>query len=63
LAAIRDAELPGARAPYVWIAGESGRVKELRRHFVGERGIDRRRVTFVGYWRQGLSEEQLRAEE
>ncbi|MGW1258317.1 siderophore-interacting protein [Streptomyces sp. NPDC002513] len=63
LAALRDAELPGVRAPYVWIAGESGRVKALRRHFVGERGIDRRRVTFVGYWRQGLSEEQLRDKE
>ncbi|MEU9453686.1 siderophore-interacting protein [Streptomyces sp. NPDC048277] len=58
--AVRDARLPAAERPYVWIAGESGRVKELRRHFVGERGVDRRRVTFVGYWRQGLTEEQLR---
>ncbi|MFJ9346768.1 siderophore-interacting protein [Streptomyces sp. NPDC101237] len=58
--AIRAADLPAAAHPYVWIAGESGRVKELRRHFVGERGVDRRRVTFVGYWRQGLTEEQLR---
>jgi NADPH-dependent ferric siderophore reductase len=61
--AVRAAELPGAERPYVWIAGESGRVKALRRHFVGERGIDRRRVTFVGYWRQGMTEEQLRAAE
>ncbi|MEW2618811.1 siderophore-interacting protein [Streptomyces sp. NPDC048106] len=61
LAAVRDARLPGAAIPYVWIAGESGHVKALRRHFVRERGIDRRRVTFVGYWRRGLSEEQLRA--
>jgi NADPH-dependent ferric siderophore reductase len=60
LGALRDAQLPPAERPYVWIAGESGQVKALRRHFVGERGIDRRRVTFVGYWRQGLSEEQLR---
>lgn len=60
LDAIRDAQLPAAEHPYVWIAGESGCVKALRRHFVGERGVDRRRVTFVGYWRQGLSEEQLR---
>ncbi|MBQ1090664.1 siderophore-interacting protein [Streptomyces sp. B93] len=58
--AIRAARLPAAEAPYVWIAGESGRMKELRRHFVGERGVDRRRVAFVGYWRQGLTEEQLR---
>ncbi|MFG2355992.1 siderophore-interacting protein [Streptomyces sp. NPDC048521] len=59
--AVRDSRLPAAERPYVWIAGESGRVKALRRHFVGERGIDRRRVTFVGYWRQGMTEEQLRA--
>jgi NADPH-dependent ferric siderophore reductase len=62
LEALRDAPLPPAERPYVWIAGESGCVKELRRHFVRERGIDRRRVTFVGYWRRGVSEEQLRAE-
>ncbi|MEV5525765.1 siderophore-interacting protein [Streptomyces prunicolor] len=60
LGALRDAQLPPAERPYVWIAGEAGQVKALRRHFVGERGFDRRRVTFVGYWRQGLSEEQLR---
>ncbi|GHG94445.1 siderophore-interacting protein [Streptomyces lanatus] len=60
---VRASQLPPAEHPYVWIAGESGRVKALRRHFVGERGIDRRRVTFVGYWRQGMTEEQLRAAE
>ncbi|MCF1595913.1 siderophore-interacting protein [Streptomyces muensis] len=60
---IRTAQLPTAEHPYVWIAGESGRVKALRRHFVGERGVDRRRVTFVGYWRHGMTEEQLRAAE
>ncbi|WP_405672369.1 siderophore-interacting protein [Streptomyces canus] len=63
LGALRNARLPDAERPYVWIAGESGCVKELRRHFVRERGIDRRRVTFVGYWRQGMTEEQLRAAE
>ncbi|MBW8792837.1 MAG: siderophore-interacting protein [Streptomyces sp.] len=61
VAELRAARLPSCARPYAWIAGESGRVKELRRHLVGERGIDRRRVTFVGYWRQGLTEEQLRA--
>ncbi|MFF9144157.1 siderophore-interacting protein [Streptomyces sp. NPDC014861] len=59
LEAIAGAELPG-ESPYVWIAGESGAVKALRRHFVRERGVDRRRVTFVGYWRKGLSEDALR---
>ncbi|MEU7056213.1 siderophore-interacting protein [Streptomyces sp. NPDC046197] len=62
LSPLRDTRLPPAERPYVWLAGESGCVKALRRHFVGERGIDRRRVTFVGYWRHGLSEEQLRTE-
>ncbi|MDX2690736.1 siderophore-interacting protein [Streptomyces scabiei] len=61
LDAVRAARLPSAERPYVWTAGESGRVKALRRHFVAERGIDRRRVTFVGYWRHGMTEEQLRA--
>ncbi|MFF9867930.1 siderophore-interacting protein [Streptomyces sp. NPDC013953] len=57
--AVRAAELWGS-APYAWIAGESGSVKALRRHLVNERGLDRRRVTFVGYWRKGLSEDALR---
>ncbi|MDX3576258.1 siderophore-interacting protein [Streptomyces sp. FL07-04A] len=61
--AVRAARLPAAARPYVWIAGESGSVKALRRHFVQERGVDRRRVTFVGYWRRGMSEEQLREAE
>lgn len=61
LETLRAAQLPPAESPYVWIAGESGSVKALRRHFVQELGFDRRRITFVGYWRQGMSEEELRA--
>ncbi|MFJ8647107.1 siderophore-interacting protein [Streptomyces sp. NPDC093546] len=57
--AVRAAELSGS-SPYAWIAGESGSVKALRRHLVNERHIDRRRVTFVGYWRKGMSEDALR---
>ncbi|MGW3120220.1 siderophore-interacting protein [Streptomyces sp. NPDC001107] len=63
LDALRTTQLSSTEHPYAWIAGESGSVKQLRRHLVSERGIDRRRVTFVGYWRQGLSEEQLREQE
>ncbi|MEV6207393.1 siderophore-interacting protein [Kitasatospora sp. NPDC051914] len=59
--AVRAAELPEG-TPYAWIAGESGSVRALRRHLVGERGVDRSRVTFSGYWRRGASEEQLRLE-
>jgi NADPH-dependent ferric siderophore reductase len=63
LDALRDAGLLAGARPYVWLAGESGCVRALRRLFVGEHGADRRRVTFVGYWRHGLSEEQMRARE
>ena len=58
---IADATFPDG-APYAWIAGEAGMVKTLRRHLVGARGIDRRHVTFSGYWRLGATEEDLRTE-
>lgn len=40
---------------YFWIAGESKLVTTLRRHLVGELGIDRSRVAFMGYWRRGVA--------
>jgi NADPH-dependent ferric siderophore reductase len=42
---------------YAWLAGEAGVIKTLRRHLVTERGLDRRSVAFMGYWRLGRSEE------
>ncbi|MFD9407832.1 siderophore-interacting protein [Streptomyces sp. NPDC059989] len=53
---------PAAEAPYVWLAGEAGTIRAVRRHFVQERSIDRRAVRFTGYWRLGASEEELLAE-
>lgn len=41
---------------YAWIAGEAGMVKELRRYLVRDAGIDRKQVAFMGYWRQGKTE-------
>ncbi|MFD9222973.1 siderophore-interacting protein [Streptomyces sp. NPDC060064] len=61
LEAVGAAELPEGAA-YAWIAGESGSVKALRRHLVRDRELDRRRVTFVGYWKRGVSEDGLREE-
>jgi hypothetical protein len=61
LDALRVATLPSG-APYAWIAGEAGAVRALRRHLVGDRGLDRRAVTFTGYWRRGATEEDLLAE-
>jgi NADPH-dependent ferric siderophore reductase len=41
---------------YAWLAGEAATVRGLRRYLVGERGIDRRQVAFMGYWREGRAE-------
>ncbi|MFE9297230.1 siderophore-interacting protein [Streptomyces niveus] len=57
--AIRAADDLPAGMPYAWIAGESATVKAVRRHLVGERGIDRKAVKFTGYWRRGTSEDEL----
>ncbi|MCI9857944.1 siderophore-interacting protein [Microbacterium proteolyticum] len=45
------------KAPlYAWLAGEASAIKALRRHLVTERGVDRRAVAFMGYWRTGRAE-------
>ncbi|MGW0434845.1 siderophore-interacting protein [Micromonospora sp. NPDC003197] len=43
-------------ALYAWLAGEAGVIRGLRRHLVGDRGLDRSAVAFMGYWRLGRSE-------
>jgi NADPH-dependent ferric siderophore reductase len=50
LAALRALDFPGG-VPYVWVAGESGLATSVRRHLVNERGIDKERIYFCGYWR------------
>ncbi|QES54789.1 NADPH-dependent ferric siderophore reductase [Streptomyces venezuelae] len=62
LDALRADGPASAEAPYAWLAGESGTIRAVRRHFVQERSVDRRAVRFTGYWRLGASEEQLLAE-
>ncbi|MET7641657.1 siderophore-interacting protein [Streptomyces sp. NPDC005438] len=59
LEALRGADIPADATPYAWIAGEAGSVRAQRRHLVNERGVDRRAITFTGYWRRGATEEQL----
>jgi NADPH-dependent ferric siderophore reductase len=46
---LRDAELPAGQV-FAWVAGESGMIKDVRRHLVRDRGVDKRRVEFCGYW-------------
>ena len=44
------------RPLYAWLAGEAAVIRGLRRHLVTERGLDRRAVAFMGYWRRGRAE-------
>lgn len=48
---------PAADGLYAWLAGEARVIRTLRRHLVTERGLDRRSVAFMGYWRLGYAEE------
>jgi iron complex transport system ATP-binding protein len=41
---------------YAWIAGEAAMVRGLRSLLVQDLGLDRRSVTFMGYWRHGKTE-------
>ena len=46
---------PDLADTYAWIAGESWLVKALRRALVSELGVERSRVAFMGYWREGVA--------
>jgi NADPH-dependent ferric siderophore reductase len=49
-AAVRAALLPDGSGQ-AWLAGESGCVRDLRRHLLDDRGFERRAVYATGYWR------------
>ncbi|MGN9777014.1 siderophore-interacting protein [Micromonospora sp. H33] len=52
-----EVPVPAAPVPvYAWLAGEAGVIRTLRRHLVSERGLDRRAVAFMGYWRFGRAD-------
>lgn len=40
-------------AEYAWLAGEAGVITGLRRHLVKDLGLNRRQVSFMGYWKAG----------
>lgn len=51
LPAVRGTDL--STVEYAWLCGESAIATGLRRHLVKDRGIDRRRILFSGYWKLG----------
>ena len=48
---------PPTDSLYAWLAGEAAVIKDLRRFLVRDCRLDRRRVAFMGYWRDGKSED------
>ncbi|WP_043263250.1 siderophore-interacting protein [Streptomyces sp. CT34] len=62
LDAVRAAGLPPDPA-FVWLAGEAGAVRALRRHLTGERGVAKDRIDFTGYWRRSLTQDDAPTED
>jgi len=52
LEAVSGLEFP-AGEPYAFVACEGGVAKEIRRHLLEVRGLDKRWVKAAGYWRKG----------
>lgn len=68
LDAVRAVQLPGAvegaeGAVFAWVAGEASAVRAVRRHLVGERGLDKRAVSFTGYWRRDMTQDEAPTEQ
>lgn len=49
-------------SPQVFLHGDAGFVKDLRRHLRGERGVPVSALSASGYWRRGRTEEGWRSE-
>lgn len=61
VSAVRALEFPPGRVQ-VFLHGEAGMVRELRRHLRGERNIEIADMSVSGYWRLGRDDEAWRAE-
>lgn len=52
--AVRDTELPSGDG-FVWVAGEAGAVKPIRRFLRDELRLDPARFEVDGYWKRGVA--------
>ena len=50
--AMRQAELPEGDGR-IWVSCEAATMREIRRHFIEERGLDRSMLRTQGYWKAG----------
>ncbi|MEJ2860806.1 siderophore-interacting protein [Actinomycetospora flava] len=53
--AVRAVAVPPGESVYVWVAGEAGSIKPLRRWVRDDLGLDPADVSITGYWKLGLS--------
>lgn len=60
LAALGEAALPDAPF-HAYAAGEQALASGVRKHLVGERGVDKNTVSFCGYWKVGAASPATKA--
>ena len=53
--AVRDISLPGGRGA-CWVGLEATAMRAVRRHLIGERGMDREQLYTRGYWKLGVAD-------
>lgn len=56
--AVRNFESPAGK-PHVWIAGETGTIRNIRGHLQKDRGLKREDIHASGYWRYGLNNQEF----
>ncbi|MFP5019564.1 siderophore-interacting protein [Pseudonocardia phyllosphaerae] len=60
--AVRTLALPDEPV-FAWVAGEASDVRAVRRHLVGERGLAKQSVSFTGYWRRDMTQDDAPTEQ
>ena len=54
--AVRALPIPADADLFVWLAGETGAIKPLRRWVRDDRGIDKDHSSITGYWKRGAAD-------
>ncbi|WP_018685479.1 siderophore-interacting protein [Actinokineospora enzanensis] len=54
--AVREVRVPEGERVYVWVAGEAGAIKPLRRWVRDELGLDKADHDITGYWKRGVAD-------
>ena len=54
--AVVATEVPAGATVHVWLAGEAGALKPVRRWVRGELGVTKEHSSITGYWKRGLAD-------